>query len=140
MKSLQCFGEVKIKVFRFDPKELRKQLRRLGLRDVKIEPVSAEEVVIRTEDGKELVIESPQVLLMKMKGGAVMLQIMGQSIEERELAQEEIQRISDEDIKFIVEQTGVSIEEARQALEEAGGDIAAAIMLIEERKRALEDS
>ncbi len=127
-------------MFRFDPKELRKQLRRLGLRDVKIEPVSAEEVIIRTEEGKELIIESPQVLLMRMKGGAVMLQVMGQGVEEREIAQESVQQISEEDIRFIVEQTGVSMEEARQALEEAGGDIAAAIMLIEERKRALEGS
>jgi len=127
-------------VFRFDPKELRKQLRRLGLRDVKIEPVNAEEVVIRTEEGKELAIPSPQVLLMRMKGGAVMLQVMGQSIEEREVAQEETTQISEEDVKFVAEQTGVSIDEARQALEEAGGDIAAAIMLIEERKRALEGS
>ncbi len=127
-------------MFRFDPKELRKQLRRLGLRDVKIEPVNAEEVVIRTEEGKELAIPSPQVLLMRMKGGAVMLQVMGQSIEEREVAQEETPQISEEDVKFVAEQTGVSIDEARQALEEAGGDIAAAIMLIEERKRALEGS
>ena len=127
-------------MFRFDPKELRKQLRRLGLRDVKIEPVSAEEVIIRTEEGKELAIPSPQVLLMRMKGGAVMLQVMGQSIEEREVAQEETTQISEEDVKFVAEQTGVSIDEARQALEEAGGDIAAAIMLIEERKRALEGS
>jgi len=127
-------------VFRFDPKELRKQLRRLGLRDVKIEPVNAEEVIIRTEEGKELAIPSPQVLLMRMKGGAVMLQVMGQSIEEREVAQEEAPQISEEDVKFVAEQTGVSIDEARQALEEAGGDIAAAIMLIEERKRALEGS
>ncbi len=127
-------------MFRFDPKELRKQLRRLGLRDVKIEPVSAEEVIIRTEEGKELAIPSPQVLLMRMKGGAVMLQVMGQSIEEREVAREEAPQISEEDIKFVAEQTGVSIDEARQALEEAGGDIAAAIMLIEERKRALEGS
>ncbi len=127
-------------MFRFDPKELRKQLRRLGLRDVKIEPVNAEEVVIRTEEGKELAIPSPQVLLMRMKGGAVMLQVMGQSIEEREVAQEETTQISEEDVKFVAEQTGVSIDEARQALEEAGGDIAAAIMLIEERKRALEGS
>lgn len=127
-------------MFRFDPKELRKQLRRLGLRDVKIEPVNAEEVIIRTEEGKELAIPSPQVLLMRMKGGAVMLQVMGQSIEEREVAQEEAPQISEEDVKFVAEQTGVSIDEARQALEEAGGDIAAAIMLIEERKRALEGS
>jgi len=127
-------------VFRFDPKELRKQLRRLGLRDVKIEPVEAEEVIIRTAEGKELAIPSPQVLLMKMKGGAVMLQVMGQSIEEREAVQEEATQLSDEDVKFVAEQTGVSLDEARQALEEAGGDIAAAIMLIEERKRALEGS
>ena len=127
-------------MFRFDPKELRKQLRRLGLRDVKIEPVEAEEVIIRTAEGKELAIPSPQVLLMKMKGGAVMLQVMGQSIEEREAVQEEATQLSDEDVKFVAEQTGVSLDEARQALEEAGGDIAAAIMLIEERKRALEGS
>jgi nascent polypeptide-associated complex subunit alpha len=129
-------------MFRFDPKELRKQLKRLGLKDVKIEAVNAEEVIIHTVEGKELVITSPQVLLMRMKGGAVMLQVMGQGVEEREIAigEQATGQVSEEDARFVAEQTGVSIEEAKQALQEAGGDIAAAIMLIEERKRALEDS
>jgi len=42
--------------------------------------------------------------------------------------------VSEEDARFIAEYTGVSIEEAKQALKESGGDIAKAIEIIQQRK------
>jgi nascent polypeptide-associated complex subunit alpha len=123
-------------VFSLNPSDIKRQLRRLGLKNVDVETVEAEEVIIRSEGGKELVAYSPQVVIIKMPGGTAMIQIVAQSIEERERSIEEAPSISEEDVRLVAEQTGVSLEEARKALEEAGGDIAAAILLIEERKQA----
>ncbi|KSW11360.1 hypothetical protein CF15_00370 [Pyrodictium occultum] len=124
-------------MLRFNPNELKKQLKRLGLKNVDIETLEAEEIVIRKREGRELVLITPQALVVKMPGGALMLQAFAQQVEEREAGLETVgAEVSEEDVRLVAEQTGVSLEEARKALEEAEGDIAAAIMLIEERKRA----
>ncbi|ALL00111.1 hypothetical protein Pyrde_0061 [Pyrodictium delaneyi] len=128
-------------MFRFSPGELKRQLKRLGLKNVDIDTIDAEEVIVRRHDGKELVLTAPQVLIVKMPGGAIMMQVTAQYVEEREAGTEEPSpAFSEDDVKLVAEQTGVSLEEARHALEEAEGDIAAAIMLIEERKQAAEGS
>ncbi len=120
-------------MFRLSPTDIKRAFKRLGIK-VDVSEVKAEELIIRTMDGKELVMASPQtVLLIKMPGETVMVQAVG-SIEER--SSEEKVEISEEDVRLVAEQAGVSIEEARQALLEAGGDIAAAIMLLEERRKA----
>jgi len=120
-------------LFRLSPTDIKRAFKRLGIK-VNVSEVKAEELIIRTVDGKELVMASPQtVLLIKMPGETVMVQAVG-SIEER--SSEEKVEISEEDVRLVAEQAGVSIEEARQALLEAGGDIAAAIMLLEERRKA----
>ncbi len=123
-------------MFSLNPSDIKRQLRRLGLKNVDIETIEAEEVIIRSGEGKELIAYSPQVVMIKMPGGTAMIQIVTQNIEERERSREEGPTISEEDVRLVAEQTGVSFEEARKALEEAGGDIAAAILLIEERKQA----
>lgn len=127
-------------MFRFslDPSDIKRQLRKLGLKNVDVEAIEAEEVVIRGKGGEELVAESPQVVVIKMTGGTAMIQIFAQSIRERGRGEGSIGKpsVSEEDVRLVSEQTGVSLEEARKALEETGGDIAAAILLIEERRRA----
>ncbi|BES82543.1 nascent polypeptide-associated complex protein [Pyrodictium abyssi] len=128
-------------MFRFSPSDLKKQLKRLGLKNVDVEAIEAEEIIVRQRDGKELVLVAPQAVVVKMPGGAIMMQVMAQRVEEREAQKpEEALSFSEEDVRLVAEQTGVSLEEARRALEEAEGDIAAAIMLIEERRRAAEGS
>jgi len=128
-------------MFRFSPGELKRQLKRLGLKNVDIDTIDAEEVIVRRHDGKELVLTAPQVLIVKMPGGAIMMQVTAQHVEEREAVTDEPSpAFSEDDVKLVAEQTGVSLEEAKRALEEAEGDIAAAIMLIEERKQAAEGS
>jgi nascent polypeptide-associated complex subunit alpha len=123
-------------MFRLSPSELRRQLKRLGIK-ADIDVIDAEEVVVRRRDGKSLVISSPQVMLVRMQG-TVMLQVVGSNIEEVKDEGEAAAAasFSEEDVKLVAEQAGVSLEEARRALEEAGGDIAAAIILLEERKKA----
>lgn len=128
-------------MFRFSPSDLKKQLKRLGLKNVDVEAIEAEEIIVRQRDGKELVLVAPQAVVVKMPGGAIMMQVMAQRVEEREAQKPgEAPSFSEEDVRLVAEQTGVSLEEARRALEEAEGDIAAAIMLIEERRRAAEGS
>ncbi len=125
-------------MFRLNPNELKKQLKKLGLTNVEVKMLEAEEIVIRLADGRELVAAAPQVMLMQVPGGAAMLQVVAESLEERQPDRSSggEAQVSEEDVRFVAEQAGVSLEEAREALREAGGDIAAALMLLEERKRA----
>ncbi len=125
-------------MFRLNPSELKRQLRRLGIKNVDIETPDTVEVIIRLEDGRELVAEAPEVMIVRLPQGAAMIQVVTQSLEEREpsTAGEAGATVSEEDARLVAEQTGVSLEEARRALEETGGDIAAAILLIEERRQA----
>ncbi|ABM80338.1 nascent polypeptide-associated complex protein [Hyperthermus butylicus] len=122
-------------MFRLNPADIRRQFKRLGIK-ADVDVVEAEEVIVRKTDGKTLVLANPQVLLVKMQGGMVMLQAVSNSVEEVEAIGEKAPEISEEDVRLVAEQAGVSLEEARRALEEVGGDIAAAILLLEERKKA----
>lgn len=115
----------------FSPRELRRLMRRLGLDMKPIENVI--KVTIEAED-KNYVVENPQVLVMTMKGGETVIQVYGNIREEtKEIVKEAIE-IPEEDVELVASQAGVSKEEARKALEEAKGDIAAAILLLEARK------
>lgn len=103
---------------RMNPKQLKKMAKKMGM---KMDQITAEEVVIRTPD-KEIVIENPQVSKVKM---------MGQ--ETWQITGEETERVrgsetTKEDVKTVMDQTGASEEEARKALDEADGNLAAAIL------------
>ncbi len=118
---------------RISPRELRRLTRRLGLKMEELPDV--EEVTIKLKD-KYLKILSPQVLVMNMAGQTI-YQIIGESVEEvtTPISEGELE-ISEEDVQLVAAQTGVSLEEARNALKATNGDIAAAIILIQERKRS----
>jgi nascent polypeptide-associated complex subunit alpha len=98
-----------------NPRDMQKAMKRLG---IKQEEIEASEVIIKTAD-KNLVIRNPSVTKVNM-GGQETLQIGG-TIEEESV-------ISEDDVNTVAEQTEVSKEEARNALEAADGDLAAAIM------------
>ncbi len=122
-------------MFRLNPAELKRQFKKLGLKNVEIEAPETEEVIIKLADGKTIVAPNPQVMIVRVPGGSAMIQVVAEQLEVIEEEASETQLI-EEDVKFVAEQAGVSIEEARRALEEAGGDIAAALMLLAERKQA----
>jgi len=98
-----------------DAKQMEKMMKQMG---IKTEKVDADEVIIRS-GAKEIVIRDPEVTKVNM-GGKETFQVIGKA-EEREAG------ASDDDVKIVVDQTGCSEEEAREALEEEG-DIAAAIL------------
>ena len=124
--------------FRGSPADLLRQLKRMGI-NIEFEEVKAVRVIVEREDGGQLVFEEPDnVILFKMPGNATILQVMGKPklVEAKAGKEEEKPEFTEEDVKLVAEQAGVSLEEARRALEETGGDIAAAIILLEERKKS----
>lgn len=102
---------------KINPREMQKMMQRLGIQQQNIE---AEEVIIKCKD-KELVIKNPDVAKVNMMGQET-FQIMGK-VEERSIS-----KITEEDIKTVMEQANVSREKALKALEENNGDLAAAIL------------
>ncbi len=120
--------------FALSGRELQRLLRRMGL-SAQAEELQAERVVIELEGGKRMVIDSPQVLVLRLPTG-VMVNVMGAGIEtvEETGGAEEAPQISEEDVRIVAEQAGVSLEEARKALIETRGDRAEAILRLMERK------
>ncbi|MBN2111472.1 nascent polypeptide-associated complex protein [Candidatus Woesearchaeota archaeon] len=103
-----------------NPRKMQQMMKRMGIQQVDI---PATEVIIKTDD-KEIVITEPSVAKVNMMGQET-FQISG-NIQEREASSEP--EIGEEDIQTVVEQTGASAEDAKKALEENQGDIAAAIL------------
>jgi nascent polypeptide-associated complex subunit alpha len=103
-----------------NPRKMAQAMKRMGIQQVDI---PATEVIIKTPD-KELIITDPQVAKVNMMGQET-IQVTGE-IHERELSTEP--EISEDDVKTVVEQAKVSEEEAKKAIEDNKGDLAAAIM------------
>ena len=99
---------------------MQQMMKQMGIQQVEVD---AERVEIFCE-GKKIVIEPCQVSKMKMMGQDTW-QINGTV---REESLETKAEISEEDIETVAEQAGVSLDEARDAIEAAEGDLAEAIL------------
>ncbi len=102
-------------------KQMQRAMKQMGMdmNDVK----GVTEVIIKFKD-KEVLIKNPKVNLMNYMGQQT-YQISGK-IKEREIEVE--LEIPDYDVELVSEQTGVSREEALQALKDVDGDLAEAIV------------
>lgn len=119
---------------KLSPRDLRRMMDRLGVSAQPLPEVI--EAVFRLPD-KELVVRNPMVTLLDFQGQKI-FQVVGESVEERTPAAEAPPRkpaFSEEDVSLVALQAGVSLEEARAALEETGGDLAQAILLLASRRR-----
>jgi len=87
------------------------------------EDIVASEILIKTET-KTYKFLNPGVQKVTMKGETT-FQISGNFTEEENKF---IATIDEDDVKTVSEQAGVSIEDARKALENTNGDIAQAIV------------
>jgi nascent polypeptide-associated complex subunit alpha len=105
-----------------NPKQMKKMMKQMG---IEMEEVDAEEVIIRTST-EEMIFRNPTVTKITARGVET-FQIVG----EYELIKKKPE-ISEDDVKLIMEQANVSEEEARRALEESGGDLAEALMKLQE--------
>ena len=104
-----------------------RMLSSLGL-DLK-ELGTAEEVVIRFHD-REIILRNPSVVMLNVERERI-FQIVGGEEEEREVKTETPPyEPSQDDVMLVMAQTGVSEEEARQALVETNGDLAKAILML----------
>ncbi|MCS7105342.1 MAG: nascent polypeptide-associated complex protein [Thermofilaceae archaeon] len=92
------------------------------------------EKVIFVLPDREIVIENPQVTLLEVQGEKL-YQVAGREVEryKEELHTKGLE-ITEEDVRLVAEQANVNLEEARKALEETGGDLAQAIILLQARK------
>ncbi|TET09440.1 MAG: nascent polypeptide-associated complex protein [Candidatus Thorarchaeota archaeon] len=120
------------------PKQMARMMKKMGIEQKEIEGVR--EVVIRFDD-KEWVILNAQVTMVK-QAGSESFQISGTKSErdltgstpvktETPASEVEVKKsieIPMEDAALVASQTGVDIGVAKQALEETGGDLAAAIL------------
>ncbi|MFX1561937.1 MAG: nascent polypeptide-associated complex protein [Promethearchaeota archaeon] len=124
---------VKVKKARSKRRSMERQMRKSGIDFQQLEGVT--EVLIRFPD-KELVLTSPQVMMMRAQGESV-YQIIGESTERAPTEAAEVgdveepivePQFTEEDVQLVASQANVSEEEARNALREAGGNLAKAII------------
>jgi nascent polypeptide-associated complex subunit alpha len=109
-----------------DPRQLKRMMESMGIRSTEID---AQRVIIEGTD-MDIIIDSPQVTAIDAQGSRS-FQVAG-SIREVEKAKAKAD-ISDDDVSMVAEQSGVKDpDRARKALEETGGDIAAAIIKLRE--------
>ena len=108
-----------------NPREMQNAMKRLG---IKQEEIDAEEVIIRTAD-KDLVIKNPQVSKVNMMGQET-FQIVGEIIEVERNGKIEI---NEDDMSTVMEQTNCTKKEALDALEGSHGNLAEAILKLQNK-------
>jgi nascent polypeptide-associated complex subunit alpha len=102
----------------FNPKKMGSIMKQMGINQ---EEIPASRVIIEKPDNSKIIIENPSVIKVNMQGQDS-FQISGDVMEEEALS-----RVSEEDVKTVMEKTGCTEQEAIQALEETG-DLAEAIL------------
>lgn len=104
-------------------RQMRRMMDKMGL-DMQEVP-NVLEVIIKT-DKKEIIITKPSVTEMKAQDNSIFT-VTSDGYEEREL---EVPIFSEEDIQLVCQQAGVDEEKAKNALTEAKGDLARAILIL----------
>ncbi|MGA9399937.1 nascent polypeptide-associated complex protein [Haladaptatus sp.] len=117
-----------------DPRKMQQMMKQMG---IDVDDIDAEEVIIRTADGEELVFDAPDVTRMDARGQHT-YQVVGDA-ETREASGSSesagavesgssgADEIPDSDVEIVVQQSGATEDEAREALEAENGDLAAAV-------------
>jgi len=119
------------------PKQIERMMKKMGIEQKDVDGVK--EVIIRFAD-REWVISNVQLTMIK-QAGSESFQMSGTkserglsgSVESKSDVTPEVKiekkiEIPMEDAALVASQTGVDIQVAKQALEETGGDLAAAIL------------
>ncbi|MCS7108623.1 MAG: nascent polypeptide-associated complex protein [Sulfolobales archaeon] len=115
------------------PRELKRTLKKLGINVEELNEVSA--VILETKDS-EIVIENPQVVVFTSQGQKI-YQIVSKDekvISKKPSIDVSQVKFSEDDVNFIMSQANVDREVAVQVLKDADGDIAKALILVDERK------
>jgi nascent polypeptide-associated complex subunit alpha len=104
-----------------NPRQMKQMMKQMG---IKTEEIDATAVAIICAD-REIVIEGPEVMKMVVSGNEIYTISGGKA---KVQAPDAAAEVSDDDVKMVAEQAGVSEEEAKKTLQETKGDIAEAIM------------
>ena len=108
-----------------DQRALKSMMDRFGIKSTEID---ATRVIIERE-GSSIIIEKPSVLLIEAQG-TKSFQISGEIIEKSNAKVE----ITDDDIRLVMEQSGINDKElAQRVLEDTNGDIAEAIIRLKNK-------
>jgi nascent polypeptide-associated complex subunit alpha len=109
-----------------NPKQMKQAMKQLG---IKQEDVDASQVIIKTSSG-DIIINNPSVQKVNMQGQET-FQISGDIIRGEV---DNTPSISEEDIEMVVSQANCSREEAKAAIEICEGDLAQAIIELNDSK------
>lgn len=101
-------------------------MQRMGMQVNQIDDVTR--VVIEAAT-KRIVIDNPEVATVTVQGQTV-YQVGGGTVHEEGPGGAS----SDDDVKLVASQAGVSIQEAANALRQSGGDLAQAIIILKQKK------
>jgi nascent polypeptide-associated complex subunit alpha len=114
-------------------RDAKRMMQKMGMKIDEIDGVT--EVLIRTAT-REIIIEEPVVTSVVVQGQR-MYQITGGSAHERAPSAEAAQpEVPEEDVNLVVTQTGKTVDEAKAALKESGGDLAEAILRLKQKNQA----
>ena len=115
-----------------NPREQKRMMQRMGMNMDSVPDVN--QVIIRTPT-KDIVIDEPEVAILQVQGQK-MYQVIGGQVSEQApgkltSAAAAKPAFTEEDVQLVADQTGKSLEKAKEALEECGGDLAKAILLLQ---------
>jgi len=114
-------------------RDAKRMMQKMGMKIDEIDGVT--EVLIRTAT-REIIIEQPVVTSVVVQGQR-MYQITGGSAHERAPSAEAAQpEVPEEDVNLVATQTGKTVDEAKAALKESGGDLAEAILRLKQKNQA----
>lgn len=111
---------------RVNPREANRMMQRMGMQVKQIDDVTR---VIIESASKRIVIDDPEVAIVTVQGQTV-YQVGGGTAREEGPAGPSTQ----EDANLVASQAGVSTEEAAKALQQSGGDLAQAIIILKQKK------
>jgi nascent polypeptide-associated complex subunit alpha len=114
-------------------RDAKRMMQKMGMKIDEIEGVT--EVLIRTAT-REIIIKEPVVTSVVVQGQR-MYQVTGGSALERTPSAEAAQpEVPEEDVNLVATQTGKTVDEAKAALKESGGDLAEAILRLKQKNQA----
>jgi nascent polypeptide-associated complex subunit alpha len=112
-----------------NPRQMQAMMRKMGIAQ---EDLDAEEVIIRTKEF-DIYIENPSVQKVKAMG-QINYQVTGTEKIVPRGSGSAAAEITEEDIKTVMEQANCGKDEAKTALEKSNGDIAEAIVFLEDKE------
>ena len=110
-----------IKMFNINPKLMKQAMKKMGVKQEEIDAVKVEIIC----SSKKIVVNNPTVSKINMMGNDS-FQVSG------DVSEEKLESISAEDVDTVVSQSGCSVEDAKKALKDKDGDIAAAIISLKD--------